>query len=961
MVATARFSIGIDLGTTNSAMAFAALAGDGAADIFLVPQWNSSFAVVEAPTLPSFLYRPEAAVAARLQASRRDASAWVIGALAREKAHEMPGRVAHSAKSWLCHHAADREAPFLPWGSQDVPAAEKISPLRATSLILGHLRNAWNTHFAHNEPAFHFDAQEITIAVPASFDAAAQRLTLTAAAEAGYPATIRLLEEPQAAFYDWLAQHDCETALWGRLPAGDGDLCHVLVVDVGGGTTDFSLFEVRRSGALPKIRRLAVGEHILLGGDNIDLALAHLAEPRLVDGGGKLSSVAWDDLVARCRDLKERVLSAAGPADETFAVALPGRGAGLTSGSRSALFTRGEIANLVLEGFFPPCEADAPVRRTFGALKEWGLPFARDSRITCHLAHFLRGRPRCDAVLFNGGSLYPPVLRARICDEIAKWQDSAPPLVLANAAPDLAVARGAAHFGRLLHTRAARIEAGAARAIFLEASSRRPAAGEMGDGAAATRSLVCLLPRGAPPEATFTINDLALSLRLNRPVRFQTYASARHDKSRAGDVISSDDPDLHPLPPLQTVARLDTAADNSLGAKDSSATLPISLTAKLNELGLLQVTCHSAAPRIRQSWPLDFDLRPEELSGGAAHRCLAPGDTPPATTSPAPPVQGGGTAAGPNATRDALASARRRLEAAFAAPAGPRNKLTAARLLQDLEEIFGAGKSEWNGPLVRALWPSLEASAARRRQSVEHEEAWLILAGFLLRPGFGAAADAARIDRLWQIRDEGLCFPGKRTRLQEYILWRRVAGGLSRERQEAVLAAELDKLRQPKGAPPELIRLAGALERLGHDVKTELVERFIAAAVALAGSGGHVAPYLAALGLLLNRAPFHAGPESVVSPRLVEQAFEALRRLDWSAPELSELPALFLRAARVIDNRSLDVPASLRQKIADKLEKQGIAPLKTAKLRAFIPVAAAERHSLFGEQLPPGLILSTPA
>lgn len=956
MTADARFSIGIDLGTSNSAMAFAPLSADTAPEVFAIPQWDSSFAVAEAPTLPSFLYRPEAAAAARLQASGRAPPPWVIGALARKKAHEVPGRVAHSAKSWLCHHAADREAPFLPWGSDDIPTAEKISPVRASALILEYLRSAWDTRFAAEGPGFPFDAQEITIAVPASFDAAAQRLTLAAAAEAGYPETVRLLEEPQAAFHSWLAQHDCEAELWARLPGGGDGLCHVLVVDVGGGTTDFSLFEIRRTTAAPQIRRLAVGEHILLGGDNIDLALAHRLEPCLAGNGGKLGGAAWDDLVARCRDLKERVLSGDGPADETFAVALSGRGASLLSGTRSAQLTRGEIEGLVLDGFFPPCEAETPVRRTFGALKEWGLPYARDSGITRHLAHFLRGRPRCDAVLFNGGSLYPRVLRDRLCQEIGKWQQSAPPLVLANAAPDLAVARGAAHFGRLMHRRAPRIEAGAARAIFLETASRRTAPDGVADGAAAARSLVCILPRGAAPGATFTIDDLALSLRLNRPVRFQTYASARHDSSRAGDVISSGDPDLHPLPPLQTVAKLETRPGKTANARDASATLPITLTAKLNELGLLQVACRSADPGIRQTWPLDFDLRPHEPSGGTA----------PGATEPAQSLLSGAAALAdtqapkPNASPEALAAGRRRIEAAFAQPAGPRSKLTAARLLQSLEEILGVGKSEWNGPLVRALWPSLDAVAAQRRQSVEHAETWLILAGFLLRPGFGAAADAARMDRLWQLREEGGSLPGRRIRLQEYICWRRVAGGLSRERQEAVLAAELDRIRQPKSAPPELIRLAGALERLGQDLKAELIERFVGTAAELARSGGHAAPYLAALGLLLNRAPLYAGPESVVPPKLVELAYDALRRLDWSSPELSELPALFLRAARVIDNRSLDVPESLRHRIADRLEKQGIAPLKTAKLRAFMPVAAAERQSLFGEQLPPGLILGTP-
>jgi hypothetical protein len=227
----------------------------------------------------------------------------------------------------------------------------------------------------------------------------------------------------------------------------------------------------------------------------------------------------------------------------------------------------------------------------------------------------------------------------------------------------------------------------------------------------------------------------------------------------------------------------------------------------------------------------------------------------------------------------------------------------------------------------------------------------------MLRPGFGADGDETRIDSLWSTREAGFCFPGKRIKLQEYILWRRVAGGLARERQHAVIAGELGKISGSKQQPPELILLAGSLERLDHEIKRELIERFISAAADLARRGGHAAPYLAALGLLLNRAPLYAGPETVVSPKLVELAYDALFRLDWAPSEKSELHTLFLRAARVVDNRSLDVLPALRGKIADKLEKSGVAALKTAKLRAFVPVTASERPGLFGERLPPGLIL----
>ncbi len=535
-------------------------------------------------------------------------------------------------------------------------------------------------------------------------------------------------------------------------------------------------------------------------------------------------------------------------------------------------------------------------------------------------------------MLFNGGALYPELVRDRLCREIGKWQGSAPPLALANAEPDLAVARGAAHFGRLLHCRGGRIEAGAARAVFLE-THRKPTE----DGGPASPSLVCILPRGAAPEQTFEIADLALRLRVNRLVRFRTYSSPRHDRNQAGDVIPWSATELDALPPLQTVAKLDVAR------RDPVRTLPITLTAKLSELGLLQVACHSAEPGIRRSWPLDFDLRPHEQHDFNAHPRLG---------------SEVGAAAEPNVAPNALADAFRRLSAVFAQTPDPRSKMTAARLLQILEKILAAPKGEWNWVLVRALWSSLAACSPQRRQSVDHEETWLSLAGFFLRPGFGADADELRIDSLWSTRESGFYFPGKRIKLQEYILWRRVAGGLSRERQEAVLAAELAKIRGQKGPPPELILLTGSLERLGHEIKTELIERFVAAAKALAHRGGHAAPYLAALGLLLNRAPLYAGPETVVSPNLVELAYDGLFRLDWPPSEMSELQTLFLRAARVVDDRSLDVGPSLRSRIADKLEKMGVAPLKTAKLRAFMPVTAAERPGLFGERLPPGLILS---
>ena len=690
-------------------------------------------------------------------------------------------------------------------------------------------------------PAFAFDDQEITVTVPASFDAAAQRLTITAAEEAGFPDGVRLLEEPQAAFYCWLEQHDAARELWQRLDDYDAGPRHVLVIDIGGGTSDFSLFELRLNerSPIPDIRRVAVSEHILLGGDNVDLAIAHIVEPRLAGAGGQLSGAQWDHLVASCRDLKERAFAGTGLPDERFVVALAGRGSGMVAGSQAATVTRAEIEGVLLDGFFPVCDAGARPYRTQAALREWGLPYASDSAVTRHLADFLSDRPRIDAVLFNGGSIRPPLLRQRLREQIGVWQRGFVPQILENEEPALAVARGAARFGALLHQHSGHIAAGAARAVFLEVQGI-PAT----DAETAHPSLVCVLPHGAAPSQLFEIADLGLRVRTHQLVRFQAYSSSRHSGSRAGDILSWSKGDFHALPALQTII---TSAEPSPAG--TSGTMPVSLVARMNALGLLQISCISAVSGSQQSWPLEFNMRLHNQGGASV---------PGARRSREATVQ-----IEPNAAADALETARKQIGIAFAQPGSKskKGKVTAGTILKSLERILGSPKSGWNGPLLRALWPALEERLDSRRLSVDDEEAWLIIAGFLLRPGFGVVRDDLRIDALWRLHDAGPCFPGRRIKSQEYILWRRVAGGLTRERQNKLLTGEVDRICSGK-APDELVRLTGSLELISHDTKADLVRRFLDIAVTLARAKRHCAPYLAALGLLLNRTPLYAGPES---------------------------------------------------------------------------------------------------
>ncbi|MBV9290442.1 MAG: hypothetical protein JO288_21935, partial [Hyphomicrobiales bacterium] len=497
-----------------------------------------------------------------------------------------------------------------------------------------------------------------------------------------------------------------------------------------------------------------------------------------------------------------------------------------------------------------------------------------------------------------------------------------------NAEPDLAVARGAARFGKLLHGESGRIAAGAAHAVFLAAQTARPATDQ-----GPPPALICVLPLDAAPEQAFEINLPGLELRTDRLVSFQAYSSTRHGRCRPGDVLPLDDDAFHALPPLETIIRTPQGVD--IGSK---RTVPVRLAAKMNTLGLLQISCVGTDPQRPQSWPLEFNLRPHEQGGAAI------GGAPAAA------------AVAPNAAAEAQRAARDHIVAVFTRPPPKSDRLTANAILKTLERMIGLPRQEWNAALLRKLWPTLNEQTMGRKLSVDHEEAWLALAGFLLRPGFGFAQDRLRMDELWRLRDAGICFPGKRSKVQEHILWRRVAGGLAAERQERLLMGELAAVPAGK-ASPELVRLAGSLERLPRETKAELIETFIAQALRLIEARQHSAPHLAALGLLMNRAPLYAGPETVVAPEFVATAYAAFQHFDWTKPELIECCTLFLRAARVVNDRNLDVPKSLRNQIARKLESAGVAPIRTASVKGFIPVGRTDRTTLYGEPLPPGLVL----
>ena len=325
--------------------------------------------------------------------------------------------------------------------------------------------------------------------------------------------------------------------MWEGSELHNAEHRHVLIVDIGGGTSDFSLFELRPGplGSVPDITRVAVSEHILLGGDNIDLALAIRLEPRLVEERGQIFGPRWENLVASCRDLKEQALSGIAPANDQFTVALAGRGSGLVAGTQTVSLDREEVERLVLDGFFPKCDARARPYRAQTGLHDWGLPYAADGAVTHHLADFLRDRPRVDAVLFNGGSLRSAVLRQRLLEQVASWQGGIRPSELENPVADLAVALGAARCGKLLQGHASHIMAGAARAVFLQVQTLSAAADET-----TSPPLVCVLPGNAAAEQVFEIDLPGLEVHTDQLVSFQACSAARHHSCQAGDVLPFD-------------------------------------------------------------------------------------------------------------------------------------------------------------------------------------------------------------------------------------------------------------------------------------------------------------------------------------------------------------------------------------------------------------------------------------
>jgi molecular chaperone DnaK (HSP70) len=588
----ARYVVGIDLGTTNSVVAYAELtAGDAAAAVhsFSIPQLIGAGTVEARSVLPSFLYLPadEERSGDALRLPWGSTATVVAGSFAQRRGTEIPARLIASAKSWLCHAGVDRTAPLLPFASpDDVP---KLSPVEASAQLLSHLRQAWN----HAFPQAPLEAQEVLLTVPASFDAVARDLTLRAAHDAGLPPPT-VIEEPQAAFYSWI---DALGDAW-RQAVHVGDV--VLVCDIGGGTTDFTLIAVRDEGGQVALERIAVGDHILLGGDNMDLALAHAVSQQLAGKGAPLDPWQLRGLTLSCREAKERLLG-----DEKVskhAVSILGRGRKLIGGTVRAEIDRSTVDAIILAGFFPDCALeDRPLTPRRTALQELGLPYAADAAITRHLAAFLQRHGneqrsmRPTAVLFNGGVMRATALRDRLLAVLNGWfADSPPTRVLSGGDPEHAVARGAAYYGLARHGRGVRIRGGIGRSYYIGIESAMPAV----PGMRPPLKALCVVPRGLEEGTTVELPAQEFGLVVGEPAEFRFLTSASRGNDHVGAFIESWGDDITELAPL--LATVDWQGHEG-------HTVPVRLEANVNELGVLELWCVTRDGT--QRWRLELNVR----------------------------------------------------------------------------------------------------------------------------------------------------------------------------------------------------------------------------------------------------------------------------------------------------------------------------------------------------------------
>ncbi|MDT8407764.1 MAG: Hsp70 family protein [Methylococcales bacterium] len=903
----ARFQVGIDLGTTHTAVAYVE---PGQTEIRLLPveQLIAPGEVAARPLLPSVRYHLAEGELADSDLIYQHQGA-ILGEAARLLGAKSQGRLVTSAKSWLSHPGVDPKQAILPWAAAE--AIDKISPVDASAGYLAHIASIWR----HRFPQAPLPEQDIVLTVPASFDQGARALTLEAARLAGLT-RVRLLEEPQAVMYDWLRRQG------DQVGQALSDVKLLLILDVGGGTTDLTLIQVEATDtdSQPKLTRIGVGDHLLLGGDNIDLTLARRLETRLAGEGRRLSAVELAQLLEQCRIAKEKLLAEAAPPQ--YPVTLLGGGSRLIGGARTVNLGREDVLNIVLDGFLPLTGLDDVPERLRSGVVELGLHYATEAAFSKHIAEFLQRYrqvamaatgadvPAPDAVLLNGGLFNSRALSARVESLLCGWRGQAIKR-LDNPRPELAVALGAAAFALTLRDRTLKIGGGAARSYFL----RVEADGYQQQG-------VCLLPSGTEEEREVILPERSFALRVGQPVRFDLLSLTGDGVYQPGALVTLDQERCQALPPL-TLALPGTPGE----------TETVQLAATLTEIGSLRLQCLSTAD-VSRRWDVEFQLRGGVSSSDSTFQQPASW---PQVVELISQVYG-------SKSKSVDPKAVRALRAA-------------------LEKHLGA-REQWPTALLRALFGLLLDGAKYRRRSAFHERVWFNLAGFCLRPGFGDALDDWRMGEILPLYGKGLQFVDEAQNWSEWwTFWRRIAGGLDEATQQALLR-DLSKFLDPASARQagiakqlklksleDMARLAGSLERLPLNNKQLLGEWLC---TSLKKTKAPAALWWA-LGRVGARQLLHGSDHLVLPQEAIMPWLEHALAADWEAFPESRFAAVSL--SRRVGDRMRDVDDATRQKVIDRLEKIKAPASWIDWMTTPEALDAQQQQQIFGEALPPGLKL----
>jgi len=933
-MASPRFLVGIDLGTTNTVVAYCEITDNleqSEVSLFDIDQLIGPGEVVRKPLLPSFRYHPavgqispsDLTLPWENEPVSGDISNVIVGEWARELGAKVEGRQVSSAKSWLSHQAVDRSSDILPWaGAQDV---DKVSPVIASASYLNHIRQAWN----YRHPSNKLEDQDVVVTVPASFDETARKLTLEAAQLAGLKKIV-LLEEPQAVCYDWYARHQQTAA--DELK----ELPLILVCDVGGGTTDLSLIEASFSSHDElALDRIGVGEHLMLGGDNLDLALAHLAESRF-NQSKKLTAASLTKLIQQTRKAKENLLSASAP--EEVKITMLGSGSKLLGGTKSIGLSKQEVHQIALDGFFPLSDfSEVPDKRR-SAVVEFGLPYVADPAVSKHVAEFLTQHQQVSraalgieddkqnaipvGLLLNGGVFNSELVTERVTTLLSDWR-GAPVTVLDNPHPDWSVALGAVAFGKARRGAQLKIGGGAARSYFLHLQEKN----KMGKA-------LCLLAKGTEEGHEIRLSGRRFSLTLGEPVRFNlltsTHDTLTNNTAIQNGVMVDVDPDLFaPLPPYITTLEGEGA---ELQANQKER-VEVQLACQLTEVGTLKMECVSAEDDSKR-WELEFEVRNKQTDDSEQVKLH-------------PKL---------NECKELIA----RLYSGNKKSAESKEIKTLAK---DLEKKLGK-RDEWDFTTLRQLFDTFAQGRKRRRRSEQHEKNWLRLAGFALRPGFGDPTDSWRIEQVWGLYQQNIQFKNHQGWTDWWVFWRRIAGGLSQEQQETILA-DIAKylhpgaMKNPQSAKAaqdmgyeSMVRLAASLEHLEVEDKVLLATWFLSKAI---NHNQFEQAHWWAMGRLASRTPLYGSQHNVIPREQAEQWLPKLLEQNWQKEPMIAFAAVMI--CRKTGDRLFDISDDYREQVLTKLKQSKVPESWVSLVEEVKELSENESKRIFGDALPSGLTL----